>query len=341
MIAIDDPDAPVTSSKPLRWGILGAARIASSALIPALRATGSRIVAVGCRDAARGAAFAAAHGIAHGVSYDELIARDDIDAIYNALPNHGHAPWTIKALHAGKHVLCEKPLALNAGEVAQMLDASRASGRLVHEAFMYRFHPQIDRLRELVASGALGPIRWLRGSFTYLLRDMSDCRWNPALGGGALYDLGCYPLSLMRLLTLAEPTLLSMAAHLTAPPAGGRGGVDHAAHAVMRFETPAGPVLGHMDCAFSLPFHCHFELLCEEGRLSLPVPFASKGVETRLQIGDQTETFAICDPYALMVAHFESAARGECALRFTPEDSLAQAQAMDLLLQAAHAHPID
>lgn len=330
----------MASSRPLRWGILGAARIAGSALIPALRVNGSAIVAVGCRDAARGAAFAATHGIPRTVGYEELVARDDIDAIYNALPNHGHAPWTVKALHAGKHVLCEKPLALNAAEVMQMHEASLASGRLVLEAFMYRFHPQIERLRQLVSGGALGPLKWLRGSFTYSLRDMSDCRWDPALGGGALYDLGCYPLSLMRLLAQGEPALLSMASRLTEPATHG-GRVDHAAHAVMRFDSAAGPVLGHLDCAFSLPFHCHFEALCEDGLLSLPTPFASKGVETLLQIGDQTERFAICDPYALMAAHFEAAARGECSLRFTLEDALAQARAMDLLLEAAQAFSID
>src|SRR5687767_15092147 len=114
----------MTTGKPLRWGILGAARIAASALIPALRSNGSPIVAVACRDAARGAAFAQQHGIPHVCRYEQLMARDDIDAIYNALPNHGHAPWTVRALHAGKHVLCEKPLALNAAEVSRMRDAS-------------------------------------------------------------------------------------------------------------------------------------------------------------------------------------------------------------------------
>jgi len=329
----------MSSPRPLRWGILGAARIAGSALIPALRTTRSEIVAVGCRDAARGAAFAATHQIPHVVGYDELMERDDIDAIYNALPNHGHAPWTIEALRQGKHVLCEKPLALNAGEVAQMRDAGIAHRRVVMEAFMYRFHPQIDRLRELVAGGALGPLHWMRGSFTYALRDMSDCRWDPRLGGGALYDLGCYPLSLMRLLTQCEPTVLSISSRLTDPGEYG-GSVDLAAHAVMRFDSAGGPVLGHFDSAFSLPFHCHFEALCEHGSLRLPIPFATKGVETQLQIGEQIERFAICDPYATMVAHFEAAARGDCELRFTMDDSLHQARAMDALLAGAHAAPM-
>jgi len=329
----------MSSPRPLRWGILGAARIAGSALIPALRATRSEIVAVGCRDATRGAAFAETHRIPHVVSYDELMARDDIDAVYNALPNHGHAPWTIEAVKHGKHVLCEKPLALDAAEVAQMRDAGIAHGRLVLEAFMYRFHPQTERLRELVGSGALGALKWMRGSFTYALRDMTDCRWDPKLGGGALYDLGCYPLSLMRLLAQFEPTVLSVASRLTDPGDYG-GSVDHAAHAVMRFDTAGGPVLGHFDSAFSLPFHCHFEALCEHGLLRLPIPFATKGVETQLQIGDQLERFAICDPYATMVAHFEAAVRGECPLRYTMDDSLAQARAMDALLAAAHANPV-
>lgn len=329
----------MTTAKPLRWGLLGAARIAASALIPALRTNGSPIVAVACRDPARGAAFAQRHGIPHVTTYEQLMAREDIDAVYNALPNHGHAPWTVKALHAGKHVLCEKPLALNAAEVQQIIDASAATGRQVLEAFFYRFHPQTERIRALVHGGALGPLKWMRGSFTYALRDIDDCRWDPALGGGALYDLGCYPLSLMRLLAGVEPTVLGVVARLTDPARFGAG-VDHASHAVLRFDSAAGPVLGHMDSAFSLPFHCDFEALCEEGLLRLPIPFATKGVETQLQIGDQTERFAICDPYATMVGHFEAAARGNCALRFTLDDALAQSRAMDSLLASAHAAPL-
>jgi len=329
----------MTSPRPLRWGILGAARIAGSALIPALRTTRSEIVAVGCRDEQRGAAFAATHHIPNVTSYDDLIAREDIDAIYNALPNHGHAPWTIKALANGKHVLCEKPLALNADEVRAMRQASIDAGRVLLEAFMYRFHPQVDRLREIIASGQLGPVKWMRGSFTYALRDMTDCRWDPNLGGGALYDLGCYPLSLMRLVAQTEPTVLSVTAGLTDPGVYG-GGVDHSAHAVLRFDTSGGPVLGHLDSAFSLPFQCNFEVLCEHGILRLPVPFASKGVETLLHVGEQVERFAVCDPYATMVSHFEGAVRGEHALRFDMDDSLHQAQAMDRLLQLAHAHPL-
>src|SRR6185295_10251319 len=170
-------------------------------------------------------------------------------------------------------------------EVAQMRDASKASGKLVLEAFMYRFHPQIDRLRELVDTRAFGPLKWLRGSFTYSLRDMSDVRWDPALGGGALYDLGCYPLNLMRLLTGTEPEVLSVVSRLT-DPAIHNGSVDHAAHAVLRFPADAVPVLAHLDCAFSLPFMCHFEALCEDAILRLAVPFASKGVETVLMAGD-------------------------------------------------------
>ena len=324
----------MTTGQPLRWGILGAARIAASALIPALRSNGSPIVAVACRDEARGAAFAQKHGIAHVCSYEQLMQREDIDAIYNALPNHGHLPWTVQALHAGKHVLCEKPLALNAAEVAQMREASLATGKLVLEAFFYRFHPQTDRIHELVRSGALGPLKWMRGSFTYALRDMTDCRWDPALGGGALYDLGCYPLSLMRTLAGVEPTVRSVVSRLTEQR------VDHAAHAVLRFDTPGGRVLGHMDSAFSLPFHCDFEALCEEGLLRLPIPFATKGVETQLQIGDQLERFAVCDPYATMVAHFEAAVRGDGALRYTLADALAQAQAMDALLAGAQGAPV-
>jgi predicted dehydrogenase len=326
----------MTSPPTLRWGLIGAARIAASALIPAFRSTGSPIVALGCSDPVRGAAFAATHEIPLATRYDALLERDDIDAVYIALPNHAHLPLTLAALNAGKHVLCEKPLALSADEARQMKAAASAAGRLVMEAFMHRFHPQLARAQALVHGEAWGPLKWMRSHFTYTLHDPADVRWSRRMGGGALYDLGCYPLSLMRWLAGVEPVVLGVAAGLTPPDAEG-GRVDHAAHATLRFDTAHGDVTGHFDCAFSLPPHTQFEALLRDGILRLETPFGWKDVEAVLRIGEHVERFAPCDPYALMVRHFEAAALGHEAVQLTLDDSIAQAVAMDALLARAHA----
>lgn len=321
----------MTKDRPVRWGLIGAARIAERALVPAFRRNGSHIVAVGCRDPRRGTAFAQRLDIAEAQTYEAVVARPDIDAVYIGLHNGGHLPWTLAALAAGKHVLCEKPLGLNAGEVRQMQAAGSAAGRLVCEAFMYRFHPQAERLRSLVAGGALGTPRVLRGSFGAPLADPADCRFDPAIGGGALYDVGCYPLNLMRLVMGREPEALAYTAQRT------ERGVDHAGHAVLRFagDGPA-EALAHLDCGFSLAFETSFEVLGSEGVARLDQPFVCRDVETRLHWrnagGEHVERFEPCDPYALMVAHFEGAMRGEHPLRWGLDDALRQALLVDALL---------
>lgn len=315
-----------TTAPPLRWGLLGAGRITEGALIPALRAQGAALVAIGCRDAARGQDYAQRHGIPHALSYADLLAREDIDAVYIGLHNSAHLPWTLAALAAGKHVLCEKPLALDAGEVRRMQQAQAASGRLVHEAFMYRYHPQIERLCALVHGGELGELQAMRGAFGFRLDRAQDSRWDPTLGGGALYDVGCYPLSLMRLLTGARPQVHDVRARR-----GGQG-VDVLAHVVLGF----GEVLGHFDCGFSLPaLDAYFEVIGTRGSARLTHPFLAKGIKTELvvRIGEtqRTERFAAVDPYRLMVAHFERAVRGHAALRWGLDDALEQAEALDAI----------
>ncbi|MCM5678658.1 Gfo/Idh/MocA family oxidoreductase [Schlegelella sp. S2-27] len=316
-----------TSPSPVRWGLLGAGRITEGALIPALRARGAAIVALGCRDVERGRRLAERHGIDHALPYAELLRRDDIDAVYIGLHNSAHLPWTLAAIEAGKHVLCEKPLALNAGEVRRMQQAQSRTGRLVHEAFMYRYHPQIDRVREIVRSGELGELQLMRGSFGFRLDKPDDSRWDPALGGGALYDVGVYPLSLMRLLAGTRPQVRGAWGRL------GPGGADVLAHAVLGF----GDVVAHLDCGFTLPgLDVHFEAIGSRGRLRLPNPFVAKNVEAELHVcvGDEqrTERFAPVDHYMLMAAHFERAVRGEEPLRWTLDDALEQAEALDEML---------
>lgn len=311
-------------SAALRWGLLGAARIAEQALIPAIRAAGGRLVSVGCRDSARGRAYAQRNDITRAATYLDVVQDDEVDIVYVGLHNSAHLPWALAALAAGKHVLCEKPLTLSAADVEQLIAAQRIHGRLAMEAFMYRFHPAIERLHALVREGAIGQLRLMRGAFGFILDKPDDPRWEPALGGGSFYDVGCYPLDLMRQLSGERPEVLSVHASYTDR------GVDHAVSALLRF----GDASAHLDCAFSLPFHQGFEVLGGRGILRIDAPFANKNQETVLWHGEHAERFAPADAYALMVAHFQRAVRAEEALRYPLDDAREQAEAMDRILLA-------
>ena len=191
----------------IRWGLLSTARI-NRALIPPIKSLPRHSLrAVASRDAARAKAYAAEWDIpvAYG-SYDALLADPEIDAIYNPLPNGLHAEWTIRAAQAGKHVLCEKPLALSVAEVDRIADAAAAHDVVVTEAFMYRHHPQTMQLKELLESGTIGDVLVIRGAFTFTLTRPGDVRFDAGMGGGSLWDVGCYPVSMARYLTGREPS---------------------------------------------------------------------------------------------------------------------------------------
>ena len=204
---------------PLRIGVLGAARITPMALLkPARQVPEASIVAVAARDPARARAHAAKHGIprVHD-SYAALIADPEIDAVYNPLPNSHHAEWTIRALEAGKHVLCEKPLASNTDEARQMAAAAERSDRRLVEAFHWRFHPLAERMRAVIDSGVLGAVRHVEATMCIPLPLPNDIRYNLALAGGATMDTGCYTISIVRFLAGAEPTVVSAEARLARP----------------------------------------------------------------------------------------------------------------------------
>jgi len=214
-----------------RIGVLGAARIAPTALIkPARNLPEVEVAAVAARDHERAAKFAAKHGIptVYG-SYDELIADDSLDAIYNPLPNGLHGRWTIAAVRAGRHVLCEKPFTANADEARAVAEVVRPSGKVVMEAFHYRYHPMIERVLEIVASGELGEIRHVETWMCIPLLLPGDIRWNLGLAGGTLMDVGCYALHQLRTIAGAEPEVVSATARLKAP------GMDRFVEARMRF----------------------------------------------------------------------------------------------------------
>lgn len=199
-----------TTPSPVRFGILGAARIAPKALIdPAAKLPGVEVTRVAARDRSRAEAFAAEHGIA-GVSdsYAEVIEADDVDVVYNPLPMSLHAEWTIAALRAGKDVFCEKPFASNATEAAEMVRVAEEEGRVLAEAFHYRYHPMFIRILDEVTSGRIGTIERIEAVFDVPIAQ-PDIRWDYATSGGSLMDLGCYPMSWVRHLTGEEPTVVS------------------------------------------------------------------------------------------------------------------------------------
>ena len=274
------------ANKKLNWGLLSTARI-NRALIPPLRVSNrNQLLAVGSRSKASADAYAREWKIprAHG-SYETLLADPEIDVIYNSLPNHLHAEWTIKAVEAGKHVLCEKPLALRVEEVDAMKAAAQKHGRVVAEAFMYRHHPQTWKVRELVKNGSLGTLKLVRGSFSFVLTREGDVRLNPEWGGGSIWDVGCYPISYTRTVVGAAP-LEVFGWQVT-----GQTGIDDTFVGQMRFEQD---VLAQFDSSFVIPFHAFMEIVGSEGTLNIPNPY-KPGVDEKIYLtrGDKVETIRI------------------------------------------------
>jgi xylose dehydrogenase (NAD/NADP) len=229
----------------LRIGILGAAKIAGSFMVGAKASSRVEVVAIASRDRARGQAFAQAHGITRVCSYDELIADRAIDAIYNPLPNSLHAAWSIAAARAGKHVLCEKPLATSEAEAQAMFAAAEASGVVLVEAFPYMFQPQTLELEQLIASGAIGTVRTMFAAFGFTIADAGNIRLDAALGGGALMDAGCYPVSFVRQVFGARPVRVAATARWV-------GGVDQTLAATLEF--PGGGI-AQISCSFATAVH--------------------------------------------------------------------------------------
>ena len=253
------------SEKVLNWGLLSTARINRS-LIPPLRASKrNHLLAVSSRSQESADAYAREWKIsrAHG-TYEALLADPEIDVVYNPLPNHLHAKWTIKAFEAGKHVLCEKPLALSVEEVDAIAAAAKKHGCVVAEAFMYRHHPQTLKVRELIQSGSIGTLKLLRGSFSFVLSDEGNIRLDPAMGGGSIWDVGCYPISYMRTVVGAEPKSV-YGQQVTGPT-----GIDETFVGQLHFEND---VYGQFDSSFAIPFHAYMEIVGSEATLIVPTPF--------------------------------------------------------------------
>ena len=255
----------MTKTGTLRWGLMGTARINRS-VIPPLRASRrNRLDAVASRTPERAEAYAREWGIDRVFgSYDAMLADPAIDVVYIAVPNGLHAMWTVRAVEAGKHVLCEKPLATSVEEVDAVISAAARHGRIVAEGFMYRHHPQTALVQRLVGDGTLGDLRLVRGSFTFHHTRMDDVRWDPALGGGSLWDVGCYPVSFARLVSGVEPVEVQGTQVL------GPTGVDLSFAGVLRFP---GDVLAVVDSSFVEPFYTSVDIVGSVATLRVASPF--------------------------------------------------------------------
>lgn len=317
----------------LRWGLLSTARI-NRALIPALR--GSRrnlLTAVASRSQETANAYAKEWGIPRALgSYQALIEDPDIEVIYNPLPNSLHAEWTIKALRAGKHVLCEKPLALSVSQVDEMSAAAQESGCVLAEAFMYRHHPQTLKAQELVNSGALGALHLIRGAFTFTLTREGNYRFLKEMGGGSLWDVGCYPVNYVRTLVGTEP-LEVFGWQVTGP-----GGCDETFVGQMRFP---GDILAQFDSGFRSPFRVEMEVVGSEATLHIPNPFKPGRHETLLlQRGNRREKIAVRSRGALYSGEVEDLADAILlgkAPRVSLADSRGNVAALTALLESAQS----
>jgi predicted dehydrogenase len=324
----------------LRWGVLGAANIAVAKVVPAMqRGRFSRVVALASRDGAKGEKAARALGIerVHG-SYEELLADPEVDAVYNPLPNHLHVPWSVRALEAGKHVLCEKPVGRSVAEVEELLRARDRTGRQVQEAFMVRTHPQWLGVREMVRTGRIGTLRAVSSFFSYFNEDAANVRNVPEYGGGGLYDIGCYPITISRFLFEAEP--VRVAGCLDLDP---RFGTDRLASGVLEFA--AGQSI--FTCSTQAVPYQRVQVVGTRGRIELEIPFNAPPDEpTRVFVDDgrelsgagaETVTFEACDQYTIQGDLFSQAVLDGRPVPVPLEDALAQARVIAGVFRSAES----
>ena len=312
----------------VKWGIVSTADI-NRKVIPGAHASDKiDLVGVASRDQGRADAYAHEWDIPRSYgSYEALLADPEIEAVYISLPNTLHAEWSIKALDAGKHVLCEKPFTRHPEEVDAAFDAAERNGRLLSEAFMYRHNPQTAKLVELVRDGAIGELRLIRSAFSYGLYDLENIRLRTDVEGGALMDVGCYNVSGSRLLG-GEPERVWGEAWY------GSSGTDWVFNGTLRFP---GNVLATFDCATALSERDELEAIGSEGSLFLDDPWHCVHPVIELRQNDGVERIELepVDSYRLELENLSNAIRGEAGLRLGREDALGQAKALEALHRSA------
>jgi xylose dehydrogenase (NAD/NADP) len=329
------PLDPPRNTRRLQWGVLGSARIARRCLIPALRRSrNGELQGLACRSEERVQLLAQEHSIPMACgSYEELLADPRIEAVYIPLPNHLHLEWTLRTIQAGKHVLCEKPLALNANEAQVMVQTARDKGVFLMEAFMYRFHPRSRQIKTLVDQGAIGVPKLIRASFCFRHPNLADTRFQPEMGGGALLDVGCYGVSLARWILGAEPEMVQACAEY------GESGVDLTVVGLLRFHKGK---LAVVEASFTSALQQTFSIIGTEGAIELPhdafIPWEKDALFRIRGVNDpegKVEVIPGVDEYQLMVEHFADAVLGNGSLDFPPEESVNNMRVLDALAQAA------
>lgn len=327
-------------AEPVKWGVLGYANIARACVIPAIQeSSNGTVYALATRSPGCVRQAATGHSIQHVYpGYDALLNDPEIEAVYIPLPNHLHHPWTLRALKAGKHVLCEKPLACNAREAQEMVNAAAGAGLLLMEGLMYRFHPRSQRIKEMVADGLIGKPCLVRSAFCYAmeeesLRDRSNARLRPEMGGGALLDVGCYSVSAARWLLSGEPTQVQ--AQAVYHPSG----VDVHFVGLLRFPDSG---LATVEASFISALQQTYTVVGSEGAIELPhdafIPWDKDTLFTvrrKNQEVGQEHVGAGADEYQLMVEHFSDAVLGRAKPAFSPEDSVRNMRVLDTLAEAA------
>jgi xylose dehydrogenase (NAD/NADP) len=321
------------TDRKLRFGVLGTANIGRGATIPALQHSNNSIVlAVASRNEEKARDFAEKQHIPRSYgSYEALLAAEDIEAVYVPLPNSLHREWTIKAAEAGKHILCEKPLALNAAECAEMDAAARQNGVRLMEAFMYRFHPQTEKVLELVQSGVIGEAKMIYAVFTFLLTNPANIRLRPDLGGGSLMDVGCYCVNVSRTVAQAEPVEVQAYANW------GQSGVDEEMAGTLRF---ANGLLAQFSCALTMERRELYQVAGTQGHIDVPAAFLPGVKDTTVyehhgRQGFKAHTLAGVDEYQLMVEHFADCVLHDRPFRYAPSEAAANMRVIEALHRSA------
>jgi xylose dehydrogenase (NAD/NADP) len=319
----------------LRWGILGCAGIAVRAVMPAIRQSETgEIAAVASRELEKAQSVADQFNISKAYdSYEALLQDRDIDAVYIPLPNHLHREWTIRAAEAGKHILCEKPLALTAAEAEEMAEACAKAGVRLAEAFMYRHHPRMDRMMEIVRSREIGEIRAIRGAFTFNnAGDRKNIRYRNEWGGGSLYDVGCYPLSAARLILGTEPEAVTV--HALFSPEHDH--VDMMASGLAEFPGGIGLTF---DCGMWADFRQTLEIVGSDGRIVIPHAFLTgednAGFTVSGRDGERSEQAEGLNSYQLQIDDFARTVWDQQPQRFPPDDAIRNMRLLDACLRSA------
>lgn len=328
------------AADPVRWGVIGAAKIATEHVIPATQASQSaRVVAIASRDSAKARGVADAHGIAQAYgAYEDVLADPNVEAVYVPLPNYLHAEWTERAAEAGKHVLCEKPLTMDAAEAERLIAVRDRTGVRIEEAFMFRLHPQWARVREIIAAGRIGDVRAVQGIFNYMNTDPDDIRNRPGIGGGGVYDVGSYPITAARLIFGAAP--IRATASIEIDPVFE---TDRLASVLLEFAGGLASIV----CATQTARYQHVRIVGTGGLIDVEHPFTPPPTKScRIAIGgrtqiagipDEVETFAPVNQYGLQAEAFSQGIRNAEASAFPLEDALLNMRTLDAVFRSAES----